>query len=102
MAQRCEISGKQPQFGRNVSHANNKTNRRFVPNLQKVTLHSDALNRGVRLRVCTRTLRSIQKGGGLDPYLLSRHDHDLADTGLRLKRQIRKALSTPKKASATG
>ena len=100
MARRDEITGKEPLFGRNVSHANNKTNRRFVPNLQKVTLHSDALNRSIPLRISTRTLRSIQHNGGLDPYLLSRHDHDLAEVGLRLKRKIRKALSTPKKASA--
>jgi large subunit ribosomal protein L28 len=102
MARRCEISGKEPQFGHNVSHANNRTNRRFVPNLQKVTLHSDALKRGIQLRVCTRTLRSIQHNGGLDPYLLSRHDHALGETGLRLKRKIRKALSAPKKAAAAG
>ena len=72
MARRCELTGKESLYGHNVSHANNRTNRRFVPNLQKVTLHSDALRRGVKLRVCTRALRSVQRNGGLDTYLLSR------------------------------
>ena len=98
MARRCELTGKEPQFGHNVSHAKNRTNRRFVPNLQKVTLYSDALRRSVQLRVSTRALRSVQHCGGLDPYLLSRHDHQLAEPGLRLKRKVRKALSAPKKA----
>jgi large subunit ribosomal protein L28 len=82
-----------------VSHANNRTNRRFVPNLQKVTLHSDALRRDVKLRVCTRALRSVQVNGGLDTYLLSRNDAKLAPVGLRLKHQIQKTLSAPKKAT---
>jgi large subunit ribosomal protein L28 len=82
-----------------VSHANNKTNRRFVPNLQKVTLHSDALRRDVKLRVCTRALRSVQHNNGLDAYLLSRNDAQLAPIGLRLKHQIQKVLSAPKKAT---
>lgn len=100
MARRCELTGKDPQFGHNVSHANNRTNRRFVPNLQKVTLYSDALRRPVRLRVSTRALRSVQKSGGLDAYLLSRNDAQLATFGLSLKRQIQKTLSAPKKSAA--
>ena len=99
MARRCELSGKGPQFGHNVSHAKNRTNRRFVPNLQKVTLYSDCLHQGVKLRVSTRALRSVQHNGGLDAYLLSRHDQHLAPVGLRLKRKIQKLLSAPKKAS---
>jgi large subunit ribosomal protein L28 len=93
MARRCELTGKEPQFGHNVSHANNRTNRRFNPNLQRVTLHSDALRRAVPLRISTRALRSVQHNGGLDRYLLSRHDHQLPEPGLRLKRKIQKALS---------
>ncbi len=93
MARRCELTGKEPQFGHNVSHANNRTNRRFNPNLQKVTLYSDALRRSVPLRISTRALRSVQHNGGLDTYLLSRHDHHLPEPGLRLKRQVQKALS---------
>jgi len=99
MARRCELTGKESMYGHNVSHANNRTNRRFVPNLQKVTLHSDALRRDVKLRVCTRALRSVQVNGSLDTYLLSRNDAKLAPVGLRLKHQIQKTLSAPKKAT---
>jgi large subunit ribosomal protein L28 len=100
MSRRCDLTDKGPQFGHNVSHANNRTNRRFVPNLQKATLYSDSLNQSVRLRVSTRALRSVQHNGGLDAYLLSRHDHQLAPEGLRLKRKIQKLLSAPKKATS--
>ncbi len=98
MARRCELTGKGTQFGHNVSHARNRTNRRFVPNLQQVTLYSDCLHHGVKLRISTRALRSVQHNGGLDAYLLSRHDAQLAPAGLRLKRKIQKRLSAPKKA----
>ena len=99
MARRCDLTGKKAQFGHNVAHSNLKTNRRFSPNLQKVSLQSDALGRTVRLRVSTRALRSVQHNGGLDPYLISRRDAQLAPEGLRLKRRVRKAL-TGKPASA--
>ncbi|MCH8084157.1 MAG: 50S ribosomal protein L28 [Myxococcales bacterium] len=99
MARRCELTGKETMFGHNVSHANNRTNRRFVPNLQKVTLYSDALRKEVKLRICTRALRSVQHNSGLDSYLLSRADAKLAPVGLKLKHQIQKALSAPKKAT---
>ena len=99
MARRCDLTGKAPQFGHNVAHSNVKTNRRFSPNLQKVTLQSEVLRRKIRLRVSTRALRSVQHNGGLDSYLLSRHDEQLAPEGLRLKRKIQKLLSAPKKAS---
>ena len=99
MARRCELTGKESLYGHKVSHANNRTNRRFVPNLQKATLHSDALRKDVKLRVCTRALRSVQQNGGLDSYLLSRDDAKLAPIGLKLKHQIQKALSAPKKAT---
>ncbi len=100
MARRCELTGKGTQFGHNVSHAKNRTNRRFVPNLQKVTLYSDSLYQGVKLRISTRALRSVQHNGGLDSYLLSRHDEQLAPEGLRLKRKIRKSADRSRKASA--
>ncbi len=99
MARRCELTGKESMFGHNVSHANNRTNRRFVPNLQKVTLYSDALRKEVKLRICTRALRSVQHNSGLDSYLLSRADAKLAPVGLKLKHQIQKTLSAPKKAT---
>jgi len=100
MARRCDLTGKEPQFGHNVAHSNTKTNRRFLPNLQKVTLQSEALRRNVQLRVSTRALRSVQHNGGLDKFLLTTHDAMLAEPALRLKRKVRKALATPKKASA--
>ncbi len=99
MARRCELTAKDSMFGHNVSHANNRTNRRFVPNLQKVTLYSDALRKEVKLRISTRALRSVQHNSGLDSYLLSRADAKLAPVGLKLKHQIQKALSAPKKAT---
>jgi len=96
MARRCDLTGKEPQFGHNVAHSNVKTNRRFVPNLQKVSLQSEALRRRVRLRVSTRALRSVQHNGGLDRYLLKTHDAKLAEPALKLKRAIRKALAGTK------
>ena len=69
MARRCELTGKAVQSGNNVSHANNKTRRRFLPNLQDTTLLSDALNQLVRLRLTTHAIRTIEHNGGLDSYL---------------------------------
>ncbi|MDJ0848284.1 MAG: 50S ribosomal protein L28 [Myxococcota bacterium] len=93
MARRCDLTGKGPIFGHNVSHSNRKTNRRFEPNLQKVTLVSDALRRKVSLRVSTRALRTVSRLGGLDAYLLRHDDAKLAPEGLRLKRQVKKAIA---------
>jgi large subunit ribosomal protein L28 len=99
MSRRCDLTGKETQFGHNVSHSNRKTNRRFAPNLQKATLFSDALRRRVPLRVSTRALRSVQLHGGLDAFLLKMADAKLAPPGLRLKRQVKKALAGPRKAA---
>jgi large subunit ribosomal protein L28 len=90
---RCELTGKKTRFGHNVSHSNRKTQRRFVPNLQKVTLYSDALKSTIPLRVSTRALRSVQHNGGLDAFLVSRRDADLAPEALRLKRRVKKVLA---------
>jgi len=92
MARRCDLTGKASQFGHNVAHSNVRTNRRFAPNLQKVTLHSEALRRGVKLRVSTRALRSVQHNNGLDRFLLKTDDAKLPTPARRLKRQIRKVL----------
>ncbi len=100
MAKRCELTGKGPQSGHHVSHSNVKTNRRFNPNLQNVTLYSDALRRKIRLKVSTRALRSVQRYGGLDAFLLEMEDAKLGDVGLGLKRQVRKALSGAPAANA--
>ena len=90
MARRCALTGKDTLFGSNVSHSKRHTNRRFVPNIQKVSLQSEALGRTLTLRVCTRALRTVLKKGGLDRFLLTTDDSKLTETALRLKRQIRK------------
>jgi large subunit ribosomal protein L28 len=95
MPRRCEILGTKPQFGHNVSHSNRKTNRRFDPNLQQVTFYSDALRRPVPLRVTTRAIRTVQKYGGIDPFLVKADLAKLAPEAQRLKRQIHKALGGP-------
>jgi large subunit ribosomal protein L28 len=95
MARRCELTGKDPLFGHNVSHSNRKTNRRFDPNLQKITFYSEALRRRVPLRICTRVLRTVLKHGGLDAYLVKTATAKLAPEGQRLQRHVKKALSGP-------
>lgn len=92
MANVCALSGKKVQYGHNVSHSKRATNRRFEPNLQSVTLRSDSLGKGVRLKVCTRVLRTVQKKGGLDAYLLGTADAKLPETALQLKRKVKKQL----------
>ena len=93
MARRCELTGKQTQFGHNVSHSKRATNRRFAPNVLKVSLQSEALGTTVRLRVSTRALRTVVKKGGLDRFLFSTDDAKLPEPALRLKRKIRKRAS---------
>ena len=90
MSRICELTGKGRLVGNNVSHANNKTKRTFLPNLQKVTLMSDALDRGVKLRVSMSGLRSVEHVGGLDNWLLKTGDDRLSLTARRLKREIAK------------
>ncbi|HEX5210422.1 MAG TPA: 50S ribosomal protein L28 [Pseudolabrys sp.] len=90
MAWRCDLTGKGPMSGHKVSHSNIKTKRRFMPNLQSVTLISDALGRSVRARVSTNALKSVDHRGGLDAFLLKAKDADLAPKMLELKRAIAK------------
>jgi large subunit ribosomal protein L28 len=92
MARRCAITGKGVQYGHNVSHANNKTKRRFLPNLQKTTLLSDALDQLISIRLSVTAIRTIEHNGGLDSYLLGIADAKLPDEARRLKRRIQKAL----------
>lgn len=91
MARICELTGKGRLVGNNVSHANNKTKRTFLPNLQNVTLLSDALGRGVKLRVSMNGLRSVEHVGGLDNWLLKTSDEKLSDRVRKLKREIQKS-----------
>jgi len=90
MSRVCELTGKGRQVGNNVSHANNKTKRTFLPNLQNVTLLSDTLSRGVKLRVSTNGLRSVEHVGGLDNWLAKTGEDKLSLRARRLKREIAK------------
>ena len=93
MARRCELTGKAVQTGNNVSHANNKTRRRFLPNLNQVTLMSDALGQRVRLKISSKALRSVEHRGGLDKFLLASRDADLSLHARRIKRQVEKRVA---------
>ena len=100
MSRICELTGKGRQVGHNVSHANNKTKRTFLPNLQNVTLMSDALSRGIKLRVSTNGLRSVEHVGGLDNWLTKTSEAKLSLKARRLKREIVKKASTETQVSA--
>ncbi len=99
MARRCELTGKGVLTGNNVSHAKNRSRRRFLPNIQTVTLLSDSLKRGFRLSVSTHAIRSVEHNGGLDPFLLKSRDEALSIKARRIKKGIKKALNE-KQASA--
>jgi large subunit ribosomal protein L28 len=88
MARRCALTRKGVMTGNNVSHANNKTKRRFLPNLQSRRLFSETLGETIRLRISTNALRTVEKHGGLDGYLLKAADRDLPGELVRLKRRI--------------
>ena len=92
MARRCAITGKGVQTGNNVSHANNRTRRRFLPNLQETSLISEGLGVSVRLRLSINGLRTIEHNGGLDAFLMSTADAKLTDETRRLKRRLKKAV----------
>ena len=95
MSRRCSITGKGVLAGNNVSHAQNKTRRRFLPNVQSTSMLSDALGEAVRLKLSTRAIRTIEKNGGIDAYLLATSNEKLTEEGLKLKRRIKKAQATP-------
>ena len=91
MSRRCELTGKSPQVGNNVSHANNKTKRRFLPNLNDVSLTSETLNQTQSFRISAAALRSVDHRGGLDAFLAKADDAELSPRALKLKRDIAKA-----------
>jgi len=93
MARRCELTGKSAQIGHKVSHSNIKTKRRFLPNLVNVTMISDALGRLVRLRVSTNALKTVDRRGGLDAFLMKAKDDELSTRAREIKRQLRKKLA---------
>ncbi|MDB2324194.1 50S ribosomal protein L28 [Alphaproteobacteria bacterium] len=88
MAKRCQITGKGVMSGNNVSHANNRTRRRFLPNLQHASMQSEILGRKISLRLSTSAMRTIEKHGGLDAYLTQARNAELADEAKLLKREI--------------
>lgn len=100
MSWRCDLTGKKALVGHKVSHSNRKTKRRFLPNLQNVTLASDTLGRRVRARVSTNALKTVDHRGGLDAFLLKAKDADLSPKMLELKRQVVKKQGGAEKASA--
>jgi large subunit ribosomal protein L28 len=100
MSRRCEITGKGVLSGNNVSHANNKTRRRFLPNLQVTSLLSDILGHDVRLRLSTRGIRTVEHNGGIDAYLLGTPTTRLTPEAKALKRRIEKAREKREAASA--
>lgn len=91
MARRCELTGKGPISGNNVSHANNKTRRRFLPNLCNVTMQSEKLGRSFKFKVSAHALRTVDHVGGLDAYLLKAKEEVLSMSARRVKRDIVKA-----------
>lgn len=91
MAKKCDITGTGVMSGNNVSHANNRTRRRFLPNLQEVSLLSEKLGRIFKMKICSKTLRSIEHNGGLDAYLESTSNTKLTPEAIKIKKTIAKA-----------
>ncbi len=91
MSRRCELTGTGVMVGNNVSHANNKTKRRFLPNLNDVTLQSETLGQGFKLRISAAALRTVDHRGGLDAFLAKAKDNELSAKALKIKKDIAKA-----------
>ena len=88
MAKRCQITGKTVMSGNNVSHANNRTRRRFLPNLQATTMQSEILGRSLKLRVSTSAIRTVEKHGGIDSFLIQAKNSELAEEARAIKSEI--------------
>jgi large subunit ribosomal protein L28 len=93
MSRKCDLTGKKALVGHKVSHSNRKTKRRFLPNLVNVTIQSDALARGVRLRISANALKTVDHRGGLDAFLVKAKADDLSPKALEIKRQVEKKLA---------
>jgi len=94
MSRVCELTGKGPMSGNKISHANNKTRRRFLPNLNEVTMISDVLGQSFKFRVTAAALRSVDHRGGLDAYLAKAKDEELSADALKVKKDIAKAQAS--------
>lgn len=91
MSRRCELTGKGPMSGNNVSHAKNRTRRRFLPNLNDASLMSETLGRTFKMRISASALRTVDHRGGLDAFLAKAKDEDLSANALKIKKDIAKA-----------
>lgn len=100
MSRVCSVSGKKPHFGNNVSHANNKTRRRWQPNLQICSFPSEILGKSVALRLTTNGIRTIEHNGGVDAWLMSTRNSRLSEPAMKIKKQLLKAQAPKKKAVA--
>ena len=94
MSRRCELTGKGVMTGNNVSHAKNRSRRRFLPNLNNVSLASEALGRTFKFKISASALRTVDRRGGLDPFLQKAKEEELSASALKVKKDISKALST--------
>ena len=94
MSRRCELTGKGPMTGNNVSHAKNRTRRRFLPNLNDVSLMSETLERTIKMRISASALRSVDHRGGLDAFLAKAKDEELSANMLKVKKEIAKAQAS--------
>ena len=88
MSMKCELTGKTFQTGNNVSHAKNRTKRRFMPNLQSISFMSEVLGRKIQLKVATSTIRTVEKKGGLDDYLINTPNSKLPEKAKKIKKTI--------------
>ena len=93
MSRRCELTGKGVMTGNNVSHAKNRTRRRFLPNLNNVSLVSETLGRSFKFKISASALRSVDRKGGLDSFLLKAKEYELSESALKVKKDINKATS---------
>ena len=94
MSRRCELTGKGPMTGNNVSHAKNRTRRRFLPNLNDVSLMSETLGRTFKLRISASALRTVDHRGGLDGFMAKAKSDELSANALKIKKDIEKAQAT--------
>ena len=88
MSQICQLTGKKYLNGNNVSHAKNRTKRRFLPNLQNISLMSEKLKKSIKLKISTSAIRTVEKKGGLDEYLLNTSNSKLTSKAIKIKKQI--------------
>ena len=96
MSKKCDLTGKQSMTGNNVSHANNKTKRKFFPNLQSVSLYSEKLESKLSFKVAASTLRTVEKSGGIDKFLLDTNTNNLSALAKKYKKNILKKIESNK------